>query len=76
MMKIAHIADIHWGLGYPGPTPSARFDDICHVMNWVASKIIAEKCDLVLVAGDMFRKADISLDKASREIVACTAWLR
>jgi exonuclease SbcC/exonuclease SbcD len=45
-------------------------------MNWVANKIIAEKCELVLVAGDMFRKADISLDKASREIVACTAWLR
>lgn len=75
-MKIAHIADIHWGLGYPGPTPSARFDDICHVMNWTADKIIDEKCSLVIVAGDMFRKADISLDKASREIVACTAWLR
>ena len=75
-MKIAHIADIHWGLGYPGPTPSARFDDICHVMNWAADKIIAEKCDLVIVAGDMFRKADIALEKASREIIACAAWLR
>ena len=75
-MKIAHLADIHWGLGYAGPTPSARFDDICHVMNWVADRIIAEGCGLVIVAGDMFRKADISLDKASREIVACTAWLR
>lgn len=75
-MKIAHIADIHWGLGYPGPNHSARFDDICHVMNWAADKIIAEKCDLVIVAGDMFRKADIALEKASREIIACTAWLR
>lgn len=75
-MKIAHIADIHWGLGYPGPNPTARFDDICRVMDWVANRIIAEQCDLVIVAGDMFRKADIALDKASREIRACTAWLR
>lgn len=75
-MRIAHLADIHWGLGYPGPDPSSRFDDICHVMYWTANKIIAEKCDLVLVAGDMFRKADISLEKGSREIIACTAWLR
>lgn len=75
-MKIAHIADIHWGLGYAGPTPQARFDDICRVMDWTADKIIAERCDLVIVAGDMFRKADIALDKASKEIRACTAWLR
>ncbi len=75
-MKIAHIADIHWGLGYPGPTPSARFDDICHIMNWVANQIIKERCDLVIVAGDMFRKADTTLEKGSREIIACTAWLR
>lgn len=75
-MKIAHIADIHWGLGYPGPTPTARFDDICRVMDWVADRIIIEQCDMVLVAGDMFRKADIVLEKASKEIRACTAWLR
>lgn len=75
-MKIAHTADIHWGLGYPGPTPSARFDDICHVMNWVANRIIEEQCDLVIVAGDMFRKADTTLEKGSREIIACTSWLR
>lgn len=75
-MKIAHLADIHWGLGYPGPNPTARFDDICRVMDWVADRIIAEGCDLIIVAGDMFRKADIALDKASKEIRACTAWLR
>lgn len=75
-MKLAHIADVHWGLGYPGPTPQARFDDICRVMDWVADKIIAERCDLVIVAGDMFRKADVAFEKASREIRACTAWLR
>ncbi len=75
-MRIAHLADIHWGLGYPGPNPSARFDDICHVMNWVANRIIEERCDLVIVAGDMFRKADTTLEKGSREIIACTSWLR
>ena len=75
-MKIAHIADIHWGLGYPGPTPRSRFDDICRVMDWAADRMIAEQVDLVLVAGDMFRKADVSLDKASVEILAASAWLR
>lgn len=75
-MRIAHLADIHWGLGYPGPTPEARFEDICRVMDWVVDKVVAEGCDLVLVAGDMFRKADIALEKASKEIRACTAWLR
>jgi len=75
-MKLAHIADIHWGLGYQGPTLSSRFDDICRVMDWTAERIITEGCELVIVAGDMFRKADISLDKASREIRAAAAWLR
>jgi len=75
-MLIAHIADIHWGLGYPGPSSAARFDDICRVMDWTADKIIEEKVDLVLVAGDMFRKADISLEKASKEIRAAVAWMR
>ena len=75
-MKIAHIADIHWGLGYPGPNPQARFDDICRVMDWTADRIVTEDCEMVIVAGDMFRKADIALDKASREIRACTAWMR
>lgn len=75
-MKLAHIADIHWGIGYQGPTPQARFDDICRVMDWVANCIIAEGCDMVIVSGDMFRKADIGLDKASKEILAAAAWLR
>ena len=75
-MKLAHIADIHWGLGYPGPTPTARFDDICLTMDWVADRMIAERCNVVIVSGDMFRKADISLEKASKEIRAAVAWLR
>ncbi|MBP2635522.1 MAG: hypothetical protein H6Q72_1429 [Firmicutes bacterium] len=75
-MKLAHIADIHWGFGYAGPTPQSRFDDICRVMDWTTERIIAEGCEMVIVAGDMFRKADVSLDKASREIRAAAAWLR
>lgn len=75
-MKIGHISDIHWGLGYQGPNPQSRFDDICRVMDWAADRMIAERVDLVLVAGDMFRKADVSLEKASREIRAAVAWLR
>jgi len=76
MLRLAHIADIHWGLGYPGPNPQSRFDDICRVMDWTADRMIAEQVDLVLVAGDMFRKADVSLEKASKEIRAAVAWLR
>jgi len=75
-MKIGHIADVHWGLGYPGPNPQSRFDDICRVMDWAADRMITEQVDLVLVAGDLFRKADVSLEKASREIRAAVAWLR
>ena len=75
-MKIGHIADIHWGLGYPGPSQQSRFEDICRVMDQAADRMIAEQVDLVLVAGDMFRKADVSLEKASKEIRAAVAWLR
>jgi exonuclease SbcC/exonuclease SbcD len=75
-MKISHVADIHWGLGYPGPNQESRFLDICRVMDWSADRMIAEQVELVLVAGDMFRKADVSLEKASREIRAAVAWLR
>ncbi len=60
-MKIAHTGDLHFGLGYPGPTPSSRFEDIC---------------DLVLVAGDLFKDARVFLDRASVEIAAAAAWLR
>jgi exonuclease SbcD len=76
VLKIAHIGDIHWGLGYPGPSPDSRFKDICRVMDWVADRIINERCDLVLVAGDFFKDANVFLNRASVEIAACVAWLR
>jgi len=76
MIKIAHVGDIHWGLGYAGPSPDSRFQDICRVMDWVADHIIEERCDLVLVAGDFFKDANVFLTRASVEIAACVAWLR
>ena len=75
-MKIAHTGDIHWGLNYPGPTTSSRFEDINRVANFIAGRIIEEKCDLVLVAGDLFKDARVFLDRASVEISAAVRWLR
>lgn len=76
MLRIAHVGDIHWGLGYPGPSPDSRFEDICRVMDWSADRIIEERCDLVLVAGDFFKDANVFLNRASVEIAACVSWLR
>jgi exonuclease SbcD len=75
-MKIAHVADSHWGLGYPGPDAYSRFDDIIRSMDFVADQIIAEHCELVLFAGDAFKDARVFLDRASIEISAFVAWLR
>ncbi|MDD4239678.1 MAG: metallophosphoesterase [Desulfotomaculaceae bacterium] len=75
-MKIAHIGDVHWGLNYPGPSPEARFNDITKTMDWAADRIIDERCDLVLFAGDAFKDARVYLDRASVEIKAFVNWLR
>ncbi|MFC3802677.1 exonuclease SbcCD subunit D [Cohnella sp. GCM10012308] len=75
-MKIAHVADPHWGFGYAGPTPAARFEDITRTMDWVASRIIDEGCELVLFAGDAFKDARVFIDRATAEIQAFVAWLR
>lgn len=75
-MKIAHIADAHWGFGYPGPHPAARFEDITRSMDWAADRIIAEGCELVLFAGDAFKDARVYIDRATAEIQAFTSWLR
>lgn len=75
-MKIAHIADAHWGFGYPGPNPAARFEDITRTMDWAADRIIAEGCELVLFAGDAFKDARVFIDRATAEIKAFVTWLR
>ncbi|AZS15328.1 metallophosphoesterase family protein [Paenibacillus lutimineralis] len=75
-MKIAHIADAHWGFGYPGPNPAARFEDITRSMDWAADRIIAEGCELVLFAGDAFKDARVYIDRATAEIRAFVSWLR
>ncbi|MFC6545222.1 exonuclease SbcCD subunit D [Cohnella cellulosilytica] len=75
-MKIAHVADAHWGYGYAGPTPEARFADITRTMDWVADRIIEEGCELVLFAGDAFKDARVYIDRATAEIQAFVDWLR
>jgi exonuclease SbcD len=75
-MKIAHVADSHWGFNYPGPNPQSRFDDITRSMDFVADRIIDEGCELVLFAGDAFKDANIRIDRATIEIMAFTMWLR
>ncbi|AJS59235.1 hypothetical protein UB51_13025 [Paenibacillus sp. IHBB 10380] len=75
-MKIAHVADSHWGFGYPGPSAESRFEDITRTMDWVADRIIEERCELVLFAGDAFKDARVYIDRATAEIKAFTSWLR
>lgn len=76
MVRIAHTGDIHWGLGYPGPSPESRFTDICRVADWMADRIIEEQCNLVIFAGDAFKDARVFIDRASVEIAAFVAWIR
>ena len=49
---------------------------ISTVADFMADKIVDEKCDLVLVAGDLFKDARVFLDRASVEIAAAVRWLR
>ena len=75
-MKIAQIADCHIGLGYPGPSLSSRFDDINRIFDWTADRIIAEKVDLVLIAGDCFKDAKVMFDRGTEETICIGNWLR
>ncbi len=75
-MKIAHIGDAHWGLGYPGPRPESRLQDITNTMDWAAEKMIESECDLCLFAGDAFKDAKVYLDRAKEEIGIFVEWLR
>ena len=75
-MRIAHLADCHIGLGYPGPSPFSRFEDINRILDWAADRLIAEKVDLVLLCGDCFKDAKVMLDRASQEITSILKFLR
>lgn len=75
-MKIAHIADIHQGLHYAGPSPLSRFQDIEKILDWTADKLIEEKVDLCLICGDCFKDAKVMLDRASQEIASIVRFLR
>lgn len=75
-MKIAHISDIHQGLHYAGPSPSSRFDDINRILDWTADRLIAEKVDLCLIAGDCFKDAKVMFDRGTEETICIGIWLR
>lgn len=75
MIKIAHIADCHLGLGYPGPTPTSRFLDIVTVMDFIADRLIEEEVDICLFAGDAFKDSKVMLDRAKVEIAAFYGWM-
>jgi len=75
-MKICQIADIHQGLGYPGTSPLSRFEDINRVLDWTADYLIAEKVDLVLIAGDCFKDAKVMFDRGADETICIGNWLR
>jgi len=74
-MKLAHIADVHLGRGYPGPTPESRFDDIKRTLEWSAVRIIDAGVDGVLFAGDAFKDAKVYVDRARDEIRAFVYFL-
>lgn len=75
-IKLAHVSDCHIGVGYPGPNPFSRFQDIENILTWTADRIIAEKCDVCLIAGDLFKDAKVMLDRASQEIASIVRFLR
>ncbi|NMA64457.1 MAG: exonuclease subunit SbcD, partial [Syntrophomonadaceae bacterium] len=72
----AHISDIHQGLHYAGPSPSSRFDDINRILDWTADRLIAEKVDLCLIAGDCFKDAKVMFDRGTEETICIGIWLR
>jgi exonuclease SbcD len=75
-IKIAQVADVHQGANYPGPFPLARFEDIDYNLDFIANKLIAEKVDLVLLCGDLFKDAKVMLDRANKEIASIVKFLR
>ena len=75
-LKLCHISDVHQGVGFPGPSPFSRFQDIERVLDWTADRIIAEQCQLCLISGDCFKDAKVMLDRASQEIASIVKFLR
>lgn len=56
-MKIAHLSDAH--LGYNQYGLKERADDFASTWLWTCSEIADRKCDVVLIAGDLFNQRDI-----------------
>ena len=75
-IKLAHVSDCHIGVGYPGPNPYSRFQDINHILDWTADKIIGENCDLCLICGDLYKDAKVMFDRGTDETISIGNWLR
>ena len=74
-MRIAHISDVHIG-PYPGPFPLARYQDIERILDWTADKLIEEKVDCTLIAGDLYKDAKVMFDRGTDETISIGNWLR
>jgi exonuclease SbcD len=62
-MKIGHIADVH--LGYKQYNLWERYYDFCHAWMDAIDIIIRNKCEVCLIAGDLFHSRQISPETLS-----------
>lgn len=75
-MKIAHVADVHIGFGYPGPSQESRVNDIMNILTYIAATSMSRRAELLVFSGDAFKDANINLNRASKEIMYFSRWLR
>lgn len=77
-MKIAHLADIHLSekIGPIINGQNGRLLDTVHCMDYAADKLMDEKPDIILVAGDLFHKSKLWADEMLKEITIATYWLK
>lgn len=59
-MKIYHVADLH--LGYKQYNLDSRLHDFARAWFWVAMTAAQDHADMVLIAGDIFDRPDVSAD--------------
>ncbi|MDR1138166.1 MAG: hypothetical protein LBK91_07565 [Synergistaceae bacterium] len=70
MIRILHTGDIHLGLGYSGPTPESKFNDICRIMDFIANASMENAVGLVLVGGDLFKDSRMMFERGTDEVIA------
>lgn len=77
-MKIAHMADIHLS-ELNGPIKdgqNARMMDTIRCMDYAVEKLVEERPDIILIAGDLFHKSKLWGDEMLKEINIAANWLR